>query len=227
MGLGALLADGIGDTVRIWLSTFHAEEEVKVAWEILKALKLRERGPVLIACPTCGSLQFDMDTVVAEIERRLEAYPDAIEVAVLGVRSMGSARLATRTSGSPGPRTRRDDFLPGRAAAERPDRAARRRAVQGDRRKYEACKRVERDEIDAAEGAQWFALIEAESAMTPSGSPRWRRPPRQNDESAGAVLRVDARLATAAGRSPLGGRDGSTRPSRRSPAAASAVPDAR
>src|SRR5437763_5300911 len=54
VGLGTLLADGIGDTIRISLSTFHAEEEVKVAWEILKALKLRERGPVLIACPTCG-----------------------------------------------------------------------------------------------------------------------------------------------------------------------------
>src|SRR6478609_4909952 len=53
VGLGTLLADGIGDTSRISLSTLHAEEEVKVAWEILKALKLRERGPVLIACPTC------------------------------------------------------------------------------------------------------------------------------------------------------------------------------
>src|SRR3954462_7237900 len=63
VGLGTLLADGIGDTIRISLSTFHAEEEVKVAWEILKALKLRERGPVLIACPTCGRLQFDMDSV--------------------------------------------------------------------------------------------------------------------------------------------------------------------
>src|SRR4029450_10790910 len=84
VALGPLLADGIGDTIRISLSTFHAEEEVKVAWEILKALQLRERGPVLIACPTCGRLQFDMDTVVAEIERRLEAYEEPIEVAVLG-----------------------------------------------------------------------------------------------------------------------------------------------
>src|SRR5205085_11634541 len=74
VGLGTLLADGVGDTVRISLSTFHAEQEVKVAWEILKALHLRQRGPVLIACPTCGRLQFDMDTVVAEIERRLERY---------------------------------------------------------------------------------------------------------------------------------------------------------
>src|ERR1700690_4465077 len=96
VGLGTLLADGIGDTVRISLSTFHAEEEVKVAWEILKALQLRERGPVLIACPTCGRLQFDMDTVVADIERRLEAYSDPIEVAVLGcaVNGIGEASHA-------------------------------------------------------------------------------------------------------------------------------------
>src|SRR6266550_853531 len=96
VGLGTLLADGIGDTIRISLSTFHAEEEVKVAWEILKALKLRERGPVLIACPTCGRLQFDMDTVVAEVERRLEAYEDPIEVSVLGcaVNGIGEARHA-------------------------------------------------------------------------------------------------------------------------------------
>src|SRR5215204_2428795 len=96
VGLGTLLADGIGDTIRISLSTFHAEEEVKVAWEILKALKLRERGPVLIACPTCGRLQFDMDTVVADIEKRLEAYEDPVEVAVLGcaVNGIGEASHA-------------------------------------------------------------------------------------------------------------------------------------
>src|SRR5829696_5566458 len=96
VGLGTLLADGVGDTIRISLSTFHAEEEVKVGWEILKALKLRERGPVLIACPTCGRLQFDMDTVVTEIEQRLEAYADPVEVAVLGcaVNGIGEASHA-------------------------------------------------------------------------------------------------------------------------------------
>ena len=96
VGLGTLLADGIGDTIRISLSTFHAEEEVKVAWEILKSLKLRQRGPELIACPTCGRLQFDMDTVVAEIEQRLEAYEEHVEVAVLGcaVNGIGEASHA-------------------------------------------------------------------------------------------------------------------------------------
>src|ERR1700760_3046774 len=84
VGLGTLLADGIGDTIRISLSTFHAEEEVKVAWEILKALKLRERGPVLIACPTCGRLQFDMDSVVAEVEERLAQYDDPLAGPILG-----------------------------------------------------------------------------------------------------------------------------------------------
>src|SRR6187399_2660106 len=96
VGLGTLLADGIGDTIRISLSTFHAEEEVKVAWEILKALKLREKGPVLIACPTCGRLQFDMDSIVTEVEQRLQAYPDPIEVSILGcaVNGIGEARHA-------------------------------------------------------------------------------------------------------------------------------------
>src|SRR3712207_5653226 len=94
VGLGTLLADGIGDTIRISLSTFHAEEEVKVAWEILKALKLRERGPVLIDCPACGRLPFDMDTVVAEIEKRLEACTDAIEIAVLGCAVNGIAEAS-------------------------------------------------------------------------------------------------------------------------------------
>ena len=96
VGLGSLLSEGVGDTIRISLSTFQAEEEVKVAWEILKALELRQKGPVLIACPTCGRLQFDMDTVVAEIERRLERYEQPIEVAVLGcaVNGIGEASHA-------------------------------------------------------------------------------------------------------------------------------------
>ena len=133
VGLGTLLADGVGDTIRISLSTFHAEEEVKVAWEILKALKLRERGPVLIACPTCGRLQFDMDTVVADIERRLEAYDDPIEVAVLGCAVNGIGEASGADFGITGAKDEGLIFAQRRAAAQGADRAARRRPVRRDR----------------------------------------------------------------------------------------------
>src|SRR3954463_5994304 len=83
VGLGALLADGIGDTVRVSL-TADPVEEVKVAWEILKSLGLRERGPVLIACPSCGRDNVGVQTLAEEVEERLGAYAEHFEVAVLG-----------------------------------------------------------------------------------------------------------------------------------------------
>jgi len=167
VGLGTLLADGIGDTIRISLSTFHAEEEVKVAWEILKALKLRERGPVLIACPTCGRLQFDMDTVVTEIERRLEAYDDPIEVSVLGcaVNGIGEARHAD--FGITGARDKAMIFSKGEpiglvATGELVD------ALFAEIDKYyEAGKVVRRDETQAAQAREWLAANEDATAMTP------------------------------------------------------------
>src|SRR5690348_7063648 len=105
VGLGTLLADGIGDTIRISLSTFHAEEEVKVAWEILKALKLRERGPVLIACPTCGRLQFDMDRSWWKSSSASRPTRTRSRSRCWAARSMASARRDTPTSASPGPKT--------------------------------------------------------------------------------------------------------------------------
>ncbi len=83
IGLGALLADGIGDTIRVSL-TADPVEEVRVAWEILKALGLRERGPVLIACPSCGRDNVGVQTLAEAVEERLRAYPEHFEVAVLG-----------------------------------------------------------------------------------------------------------------------------------------------
>ena len=133
VGLGTLLADGVGDTIRISLSTFHAEEEVKVAWEILKALKLRERGPVLIACPTCGRLQFDMDTVVAEVEQRLEAYDDPIEVAVLGCAVNGIGEASHADFGITGAKNQGVVYSKGEPHSQGPAGAARRRPVRGDR----------------------------------------------------------------------------------------------
>jgi (E)-4-hydroxy-3-methylbut-2-enyl-diphosphate synthase len=83
VGLGSLLADGIGDTMRVSL-TADPVEEVRVAWEILKALGLRERGPVMIACPSCGRDNVGVQTLAEKVEARLRDYPQAFEVAVLG-----------------------------------------------------------------------------------------------------------------------------------------------
>ena len=83
VGMGALLADGIGDTLRVSL-TADPVEEVRVAWEILKALGLRERGPVMIACPSCGRDNVGVQTLAEKVEERLARYPQHFEVAVLG-----------------------------------------------------------------------------------------------------------------------------------------------
>lgn len=95
VGIGTLLAEGIGDTIRVSL-TAPGEEELRVAWEILKALKLRDRGANLVACPTCGRLQFDMWPVANELERRLATVKEPITVAVMGcaVNGPGEAREA-------------------------------------------------------------------------------------------------------------------------------------
>lgn len=167
VGLGTLLADGIGDTIRISLSTFHAEEEVKVAWEILKALKLRERGPVLIACPTCGRLQFDMDSVVAEVERRLEAYDDPIEVSVLGcaVNGIGEARHAD--FGITGAKDMGMIYSKGEPLKKvRTENLVDELFAEIDKY-YASGKKVTRDEAAAAEAAAWLAEEEDLTAMTP------------------------------------------------------------
>ncbi len=83
VGMGALLMDGIGDTLRVSL-TADPVKEVEVAWEILKALGLRERGPIMIACPSCGRDNVGVESLAEVVEHRLKAYPQAIEVAVMG-----------------------------------------------------------------------------------------------------------------------------------------------
>jgi (E)-4-hydroxy-3-methylbut-2-enyl-diphosphate synthase len=83
IGLGTLLADGIGDTLRVSL-TADPVEEIRVAFEILKALGLRERGPVMIACPSCGRDNVGVQKLAERVEERLQTYPEAFEVAVLG-----------------------------------------------------------------------------------------------------------------------------------------------
>ena len=95
VGIGALLAEGIGDTFRISL-TGDPVVEVRVANEILKSLGLREYGPTLVSCPTCGRTSIDLPGIAAEVEKRLEAVKKPIQVAVMGcvVNGPGEAREA-------------------------------------------------------------------------------------------------------------------------------------
>jgi (E)-4-hydroxy-3-methylbut-2-enyl-diphosphate synthase len=83
VGMGALLADGIGDTLRVSL-TADPVKEVETAWEILKALGLRDRGPVMISCPSCGRDNVGVENLAVKVEERLRVYPQAFEVAVMG-----------------------------------------------------------------------------------------------------------------------------------------------
>lgn len=94
-GLGALLYDGIGDTLRVSL-TGDPVEEVRVGWEILKAMELRQRGPVFISCPTCGRCQIDLIAVAEEVEQRLQSLTVPLTIAVMGcvVNGPGEAREA-------------------------------------------------------------------------------------------------------------------------------------
>ncbi|MDQ6950158.1 MAG: flavodoxin-dependent (E)-4-hydroxy-3-methylbut-2-enyl-diphosphate synthase [Mariprofundales bacterium] len=93
IGLGLMLADGIGDTIRVSLAA-EPEEEVKVGFEILKAMGLRQRGVNLIACPSCARQKFDVIRRVAELEQRLSHIRESIDVAVIGcvVNGPGEAR---------------------------------------------------------------------------------------------------------------------------------------
>ena len=95
VGIGALLAEGIGDTFRISL-TGDPVVEVKVANEILKALGLKEYGPTLVACPTCGRTSIDLPAIAEQVEKKLEGMAEPIEVAVMGcvVNGPGEARGA-------------------------------------------------------------------------------------------------------------------------------------
>ena len=83
VGMGVLLSEGIGDTLRVSL-TAAPEEEMTVAWELLRALGLRQRGPEIISCPTCGRTEIDLIGLAQEVERRLRTENAPIKVAVMG-----------------------------------------------------------------------------------------------------------------------------------------------
>jgi (E)-4-hydroxy-3-methylbut-2-enyl-diphosphate synthase len=84
IGLGILLHEGIGDTIRVSLAA-EPEEEVRVGWEILKSLGLRERGVTIVACPTCGRLDIDNFVgIVTEIEKRLQHVAEPLHLSIMG-----------------------------------------------------------------------------------------------------------------------------------------------
>ncbi len=95
VGLGILLADGIGDTLRVSL-TCDPLDEVRVGYEILKSLGLRQRGVNFVSCPTCGRCQINLIKVAEDVERRLQGVNKQITVAVMGcaVNGPGEAREA-------------------------------------------------------------------------------------------------------------------------------------
>lgn len=83
VGIGILLAEGIGDTIRVSL-TADPVEEVRVAYEILKALNLRHRGINIISCPTCGRMEIDIEKIAEEVEKRLSHITIPLNVSILG-----------------------------------------------------------------------------------------------------------------------------------------------
>lgn len=95
VGLGILLAEGIGDTLRVSL-TADPVEEMTVAWELLRCLGLRRRGPEVISCPTCGRCEIDLINLARRVEQRLALEYDPVKVAVMGcvVNGPGEAREA-------------------------------------------------------------------------------------------------------------------------------------
>jgi (E)-4-hydroxy-3-methylbut-2-enyl-diphosphate synthase len=95
VGLGVLLFDGIGDTIRVSL-TADPVREMAVAWEILRAAGLRSRGPEIISCPTCGRTEIDLIRLAAEVEQHMARCPLNIRIAVMGcvVNGPGEAREA-------------------------------------------------------------------------------------------------------------------------------------
>jgi (E)-4-hydroxy-3-methylbut-2-enyl-diphosphate synthase len=95
LGIGLLLAQGIGDTIRVSLTSDPADE-VRVAYEILRGLKLRERGVELISCPTCGRCEIDLIGLTHEVEKRLLRVRTPLKVAIMGcvVNGPGEAKEA-------------------------------------------------------------------------------------------------------------------------------------
>jgi (E)-4-hydroxy-3-methylbut-2-enyl-diphosphate synthase len=83
VGIGTLLYMGIGDTIRVSLTT-HPKDEVIAGYEILKSLNLRQHGPILVSCPSCGRTEVDLVKIAEQVEEQLTKIKKPIKVAVMG-----------------------------------------------------------------------------------------------------------------------------------------------
>ena len=92
-GLGALLLDGIGDTVRISL-TAKPEEEVQAAWDLLRALELRKRGVNVVSCPTCGRCEVNLISLVKKVEKAVQNIQNPLTITVMGCMVNGPGEAA-------------------------------------------------------------------------------------------------------------------------------------
>jgi (E)-4-hydroxy-3-methylbut-2-enyl-diphosphate synthase len=95
VGVGILLAEGIGDTIRVSLAA-DPKEELPVCWDILSALDLRQRGPTIVACPTCGRVEIDLIPLANRVEEHFQRLGRPLTVAVMGcvVNGPGEAKMA-------------------------------------------------------------------------------------------------------------------------------------
>ena len=103
IGIGTLLAESIGDTIRVSL-TADPVQEVGAAFEILKALGLRQKGPNLIACPSCGRTNVEVHELAGEVDTRLQTYEEHFEVAVMGCAVNGPGEAGNADFGIAGGR---------------------------------------------------------------------------------------------------------------------------
>ena len=121
VGLGILLSEGIGDTLRVSL-TGPPEDEVRAGWQILKSLGLRRRGPDFLSCPTCGRVSIDIPAIASEVERRLSRVTAPLTVAVMGCAVNGPGEAREADVGVAGGRGEGLLFVRGKVVGKVPER---------------------------------------------------------------------------------------------------------
>ncbi|MCC5855678.1 MAG: flavodoxin-dependent (E)-4-hydroxy-3-methylbut-2-enyl-diphosphate synthase [Idiomarina sp.] len=120
IGLGMLLADGIGDTIRVSLAA-DPVEEVKVGFDILKSLRIRSRGINFIACPSCSRQEFDVISTVNALEQRLEDITTSVDVSIIGCVVNGPGEAHVSHIGLAGAKNRSGFYIDGERQRERLD----------------------------------------------------------------------------------------------------------